>query len=367
MTKAITGIIAIVFVACIGVPMLLISAVLGGSGGCTPAIPNASGQPGIGRWDREQVSIAATIVNVGLTKGVPRWGWVVALATAMQESLLRNLPHLGEDNDHDSIGVFQQRPSQGWGTPEQLADPAYQAGKFYDKLLTIPGWQQMPLTDAAQAVQVSAYGSEYAKWTGEAVQLADALASANASPEAGGYCGATGPWTQPVLAAIVSGFRTESRPGHDGVDLGAARGTPIRAASAGVVARVRCDIEPASWGCERDGTPSTPGCGYYVDIEHPDKIYTRYCHMLTPPYVAEGDQVVAGQVIGLVGSSGHSSGPHLHFEVHLGDRTSSTATDPVPFMAAQGAPLGTPVGVGSQITWPILKRDVHVLSHGTYR
>lgn len=67
--------------------------------------------------------------------------------------------------------------------------------------------------------------------------------------------------------------------------------------------------------------------------------------MLTHPYVAVGDQVVAGQVIGLVGSSGHSSGPHLHFEVHLGDQTASTATDPVSFMAAQGAPLGRPVVV----------------------
>lgn len=345
MTKTITGIIAIAFVACIGVPMLLLSAVLGGSGGCTPPIPNASGQPGIGRWDREQVSIAATIIGIGVAKGVPRWGRVVALATAMQESQLRNLPHLGQNSDHDSIGVFQQRPSQGWGTPQQLADPAYQAGKFYDKLLTIAGWQQMPLTEAAQQVQVSAYGSEYAKWTDDAVHLADALASVNAtaSPGTADYCGATGTWTQPVLAFVVSGFRTSERPGHDGVDLAAVRGTPIRAASAGVVVRVRCDIEPESYGCDRDGSLNTPGCGYYVDIEHPGKIYSRYCHMLTEPYVAVGDQAVAGQVIGLVGSSGHSSGPHLHFEIHLGDQSEATAKDPVPFMASQGAPLGQPV------------------------
>jgi len=176
-TKTVTGIIAIVIVACIGVPTLLISAVLGGSGGCTPAVPNTSGQPSIGRWDPEQVSIAATIVHVGITKSVPRWGWVVALATAMQESQLRNLPYLGENNDHDSIGVFQQRPSQGWGIPEQLADPAYQSARFYDKLLTVPGWQQMPLTEAAQRVQVSATPTEYEKWTSDAILLADAVAS----------------------------------------------------------------------------------------------------------------------------------------------------------------------------------------------
>jgi hypothetical protein len=195
MTKAIIGIVTVVIIGCIGLPMLLISAVLGGSGGCAPAVPNASGQPGIGRWDSEQVSIAATIVEVGATKGIPRWGRIVALATAMQESQLRNLPYLGENNDHDSIGVFQQRPSQGWGTPEQLTDPAYQAGRFYDKLLTVLGWQEMPLTQAAQAVQVSAYPSAYAKWTGDAILLADAVVSASgrAIPEDLEQCVSTCP------------------------------------------------------------------------------------------------------------------------------------------------------------------------------
>jgi murein DD-endopeptidase MepM/ murein hydrolase activator NlpD len=147
-------------------------------------------------------------------------------------------------------------------------------------------------------------------------------------------------WVAPVRAAIVSGFRTPDRPTHDGVDLGAPRGTPIHTASAGVVTTVRCNISPPEHGCDRDGSPQTPGCGWYVDIEHPGGIVTRYCHMLTHPAVAEGQPVVAGQVIGIVGSSGHSSGPHLHFEVHLGDHSSASATDPVPFMAAHCAPLG---------------------------
>jgi murein DD-endopeptidase MepM/ murein hydrolase activator NlpD len=69
-------------------------------------------------------------------------------------------------------------------------------------------------------------------------------------------------------------------------------------------------------------------------------VITRYCHQLTHPTVAEGQQVGAGQLIGVVGSSGHSSGPHLHYEVHLGDHTSATATNPVAFMATVGAPLG---------------------------
>src|SRR4051812_5344197 len=177
MTKAVLGIVTLVILACFGLPMLLLSAVMGGSSGAcsvaTAPSTNASEQPTTTTWDNDQLNIALTIIQVGVTKGVGSWGQTIALAVAMQESGLRNLPYLGAANDHDSIGVFQQRPSQGWGTPKQLADPAYQAGKFYDKLKTISGWQSMPLTEAAQAVQLSAYPDAYAKWTTDAVALVD--------------------------------------------------------------------------------------------------------------------------------------------------------------------------------------------------
>jgi murein DD-endopeptidase MepM/ murein hydrolase activator NlpD len=147
-------------------------------------------------------------------------------------------------------------------------------------------------------------------------------------------------WVVPVHAPIWGGFRTPGTPGHDGVDLGAERGTPIHAASAGTVVRVRCDTKPASWGCDRDGSPQIDGCGWYVDLRHPGDIYTRYCHMRDQPLVAVDQRVSVGQVLGYVGSTGNSSAPHLHFEVHQGDESSATAIDPVPFMAAHGAPLG---------------------------
>lgn len=103
----------------------------------------------------------------------------------MQESGLRNLPHLGPRNDHDFIGVFQQRQSQGWGTLEQLAQPAYQAGKFFDKFQTIPRWESMTLTQAGQAVQVSAYPDAYAKWTTDAAYLVDRLTEGAPSAASG--------------------------------------------------------------------------------------------------------------------------------------------------------------------------------------
>jgi murein DD-endopeptidase MepM/ murein hydrolase activator NlpD len=85
----------------------------------------------------------------------------------------------------------------------------------------------------------------------------------------------------------------------------------------------------------------TGGCGWYVDVLHAGNVITRYCHMGRQPYVSIGDEVVVGQVLGVVGSTGHSSGPHLHFEVHVnGDRSSAGAIDPVPFMREHGAALG---------------------------
>jgi cell wall-associated NlpC family hydrolase len=108
---------------------------------------------------------AEIIISVGQQKNVPVFGLVVAIATALQESGLVNLTTA---TDHDSLGLFQQRPSQGWGTVAQVTDPTYAAGAFYDALLKVPNWQAMSLTDAAQAVQRSAFPDAYAKWETEA-------------------------------------------------------------------------------------------------------------------------------------------------------------------------------------------------------
>jgi murein DD-endopeptidase MepM/ murein hydrolase activator NlpD len=301
--------------------------------------------PRIGPYGEEQIRNAAIIISVGHEMKVPPRGWIIAVATAMQESSLTNHGFLGERNDHDSLGLFQQRPSQGWGTPEQIMDPRYASRKFYQKLLKVPDWATIPLTVAAQAVQRSAYPDAYAKHEPLATTIVNTLADgAGLAAAAAADLKCAGPgevaasgWTVPVRAAIVSGFRTADRPTHNGVDLGASRYTKIRAAAAGVVIVSKCDVG----NCDRDGSPSTPGCGWFVDILHADNVITRYCHMVQRPFVSVGDRVSAGQIIGLVGTSGHSSGPHLHFETHLnGDRSFAGGVDPVPFMAARGAPLG---------------------------
>jgi murein DD-endopeptidase MepM/ murein hydrolase activator NlpD len=146
-------------------------------------------------------------------------------------------------------------------------------------------------------------------------------------------------WTQPVAASIVSGFHTPTRPTHDGVDLGAARNTPIKAAHGGTVIRVVCNASTNN--CDVDGSRSISGCGWYVEVQHELNYVTRYCHMVRRPSVVVGQRVATGQLLGYVGSSGSSSGPHLHFEVHTGTpATHANATDPIRFMIARGAPLG---------------------------
>jgi murein DD-endopeptidase MepM/ murein hydrolase activator NlpD len=148
-----------------------------------------------------------------------------------------------------------------------------------------------------------------------------------------------GPWMLPVTAGLVSGYRTGERPTHDGVDLGATRNTPIHAAAAGTVVRVVCNVSTNN--CDVDGNRTLSGCGWYAEIQHAGGFVTRYCHLVRRPSVAVGQVVTKGQVIGYVGTSGSSSGPHLHFEVHSsGPATRANALDPIPFMRARGLTIG---------------------------
>ncbi|SCK32256.1 hypothetical protein H180DRAFT_02606 [Streptomyces sp. WMMB 322] len=162
----------------------------------------------------EQAANAATITAVASQRGLPERAVTIALATAMQESSLRNIEH----GDRDSLGLFQQRPSQGWGTERQIQDPVYASGKFYDHLVEIPGYSRLPLTVAAQRVQRSGYPQAYAKHETHASLLTAALtgrraAAFNCTTGPAGGDGKAGSATR-LRARLVREFGTGVLPGQ---------------------------------------------------------------------------------------------------------------------------------------------------------
>jgi hypothetical protein len=128
-------------------------------------------------FTNEQAANAATIAAVARSRGLPAQATVIALATAQQESRLRNLDY----GDRDSLGLFQQRPSQGWGSAEQVQDPVYAAGKFFDRLVEVPGWETGRLTEISQQVQRSGFPEAYQQWEAMASGLANALLATSPS------------------------------------------------------------------------------------------------------------------------------------------------------------------------------------------
>ncbi|WP_460495290.1 hypothetical protein [Glycomyces tarimensis] len=136
-----------------------------------------------------QMANAIAIVEAGEEQGLDRNAWAIALATAMQESKFKNYANVNvaesydhdyqaEGSDHDSVGLFQQRPSTGWGSVEELMDPKTSASKFYGTLEKTDGWKDMSVTEAAQAVQVSAYPDAYAQWEDLAWEIVESYESA---------------------------------------------------------------------------------------------------------------------------------------------------------------------------------------------
>ncbi len=149
-----------------------------GTGSCqVSTAPAAGGGSTTYSLTPEQARNAATIAAVGSRMGLPNHAVTVALAAALQESKLRNLSY----GDRDSMGLFQQRPSQGWGTAEQISDPVYAATAFYQHLQRVPGWQTMSVTAAAQRVQQSNAPGAYAQWEGTARVAAAALTGETAA------------------------------------------------------------------------------------------------------------------------------------------------------------------------------------------
>jgi hypothetical protein len=205
--------------------------------------------------DVEQRANASVIISLGKTMQVPQRGIVIALMTALQESYLRNL-HYG---DRDSVGLFQQRPSAGWGTVSELTDPPTAARKFYAALLKVPGWQQMQTTDAAQAVQISAFPKAYAKWEALATQILTGATPAPCPSEpAQSYANGRIPLSalQPLKARPDKYLRPDAATVFDllGESYRRAFGTPICITDA-----YRTYAEQVAAKASKDDMAATPG------------------------------------------------------------------------------------------------------------
>lgn len=320
--------------------------------------------------NKQQLTHAATIITVGSnTPGVGKDGILIAIMAALTESTLRQLantntypesgtyPNDGNGSDHDSLGLFQMRPQSGWGTVAELMDTTYQAKAFYGGpdgpnypsprgLLDIPGWQQMDKGEAAQSVEVSAFPDRYQNYEPVARTVLDAL-----TLRGGGSSGVPGDADIPETSRLVFplptgsyeqtssfGPRIDPITGearlHAGTDLAAADGTPIFALADGLVTYAGM----------------VDGFSGQITIEHTiggEKVATKYIHMWAYGiHVAAGDRVIAGQQIGDVGSSGHSTGPHLHFQVHPGGGN-APAIDAVPWLAEHSVDgIDAPAGGG---------------------
>ncbi|MFD5626435.1 C40 family peptidase [Streptomyces sp. NPDC127072] len=221
----------------------------------------------------EQVPNAKTIQATGVAMNIPARGQIVALATALQESGLRNLTY----GDRDSLGLFQQRPSQGWGTANEILDPVHASTKFYEALEKVSGWQSLSVTQAAQAVQKSGFPEAYAKWELLATALQQAIepllskaggTSPSPSPSGSGSTGSP-------PASTAGGCTT----GGDGTDFGT---IPAGAVPAGY--KIPADAPPKvqtaiRWALGQLGTPYQWG-GSCTDSHGPDLMGRCDCSSL---------------------------------------------------------------------------------------
>ncbi|WP_454778729.1 M23 family metallopeptidase [Georgenia muralis] len=304
----------------------------------------------------EQLGNAAAIVNAGAALGLSVRDQTIGVMTAMGESGLRVLD-FGDAVGPDSRGLFQQRDNGAWGTYEQRMNPAASATMFFQSLARLEGRDALPPTLVAHRVQRNADPYHYERYWAGAVAVVETLAGAGGPTPATAAIAdpaAVMPaatdtscldaavstasvtvdgWTVPIVDAArytsafgmrvhpITGVRTL----HAGMDLAAPDGHPIYAVADGVVTIA--------------GRSSGGNTGYMVAIDHGGGVQSRYVHSWASGIrVRVGDRVGAGDHIADVGSSGNSTGPHLHFEI----RVNGEPVDPVAFMATRGVDITAP-------------------------
>lgn len=299
-----------------------------------------------------QRGYAKAIVQKSVDLGLPRQAAVIAIMTALQESTLRMYwnpkvpgsealaPNKADRGvDGYSVGLFQQQvngSAYSWGTVSQAMDPEFSSESFYSRLKGVKGWEELGYGKAAQTVQVSAHPEAYDKWQEAAETIVDdALGSGGTSSDgaigkteecddsdltAGPGITGDGKYLQPVTGAIPTPFGWRFHPIHKkwmihyGNDYSRPSGTPIYATAAGTVTK----------------SGSAGAFGNHIRIQHADGVGSSYSHIVNGGLlVGIGDQVAAGQMIAKVGSTGGSTGPHLHFEMYF----DGTAVDAQAFMA----------------------------------
>lgn len=295
---------------------------------CAPATPTTpAGDVSIAGFSGEQLVNAALIMQAGAELGMSRNDQIIAVMVAIGESTLRVLDY-GDLAGPDSRGLFQQRDN--WGTLEERMDPKTSATLFYNALAAISEAERetLPPSIVGHRVQINQNPYHYEPFHPAAVELVDALSGGEApaecsTPGAAGEVGKDG-WAAPAQGPINSPFGMRDGTLHSGVDLnGGGCGGPIWAAYPGTVTYV--------------GLDSLDNGVVYID--HDGAIESRYVHMyLGGIFVTAGAKVTAGQHIAEVGSSGASSGCHLHFELKavLGIGDWSNFSDPIPFLAERG-------------------------------
>lgn len=277
------------------------------------ATPGEAGKYGNVSLNAEQLRNAASIISTGRSMGASQRDLVVSIMTAMQESSLTNM----SGGDRDSLGLFQQRPSQGWGTPAEIMNPVYSATQFFKHLLAMKGRNKLSLAAEAQAVQRSAYPEAYAKWQAMAEQV---VMGTGFAPVVGGG-GIIKPLNGPVTRTWTQ------HPVPKGTDIGVPKGTPVRAAMGGRVVTSQ-DLP----GNQSEGYRSY---GRYVVIDHGNGRRTLYGHM-NSRIAQAGDTVRAGQLIGMSGNTGNSTGPHLHFETWMNNKDVKPSVFGVPGLKTGG-------------------------------
>lgn len=195
--RTLTFLAVVAVIAGVGIAFWRGSGAMPASEGCTATVAGRTVA-----LDLDQGEVATLIAGIGVQRGLPARAVSIALATGFQESKLRNL----RGGDRDSLGIFQQRPSQGWGTPKQIRTPTYAINAFYDALEKVHGYETMRITDAAQKVQRSGFPQAYEPHAPDARALASALTGYSAGGRFS--CVVHAPTRAGTAVAVLSSLRT---------------------------------------------------------------------------------------------------------------------------------------------------------------